>query len=253
MQQPKVIFLDAVGTLFGVQGSVGEIYGKLAHQAGVAVEPRLLNRAFIKSFQAAPKPVFPGIPVAEIPQHEFAWWQAIATQSFERVGALQKFADFPSFFAKLYAYFATAEPWFIYADVLQALEDWQAQGIELGVLSNFDSRLYTVLEVLDLAKFFTSVTISTEVGFAKPDAQIFIAGLQKYPHAAQDAWHIGDSFVEDYQGAKAAGLGAIWLKRCNESMVAPQKSAVIPANPPESVSTLLRLLPTSPSQNKPHD
>lgn len=247
MQQPKVIFLDAVGTLFGVRGSVGEIYGKLARQAGVEVEPDLLNRAFIKSFQAAPKPVFPGIPKAEIPQHEFAWWQAIATQSFERVGALQKFADFSSFFADLYAYFATTEPWFIYSDVFQALENWQAQGIELGVLSNFDSRLYTVLEVLDLAKFFTSVTISTEVGFAKPEAEIFAAGLQKHSDAAQ-AWHIGDSFVEDYQGAKAAGLGAIWLKRTsNESVTAPQRSEVTSTNPPESVSTLLALLPTSPS------
>jgi putative hydrolase of the HAD superfamily len=249
MQQPKVIFLDAVGTLFGVRGSVGEIYGRLAGQAGVEVESELLNQAFIKSFQAAPKPVFPGIPAAEISQHEFTWWQAIAAQSFERVGALQKFANFSSFFTELYTYFATTEPWFIYADVLQALENWQAQGIELGVLSNFDSRLYTVLEVLDLARFFTSVTISTEVGFAKPEAQIFAAGLQKHPHAAQVAWHIGDSFVEDYQGAKAAGLGAIWLRRTSdESAVAPQKSAVTPANPPDSVSTLLALLPPSPSQ-----
>ncbi len=253
MQQPRVIFLDAVGTLFGVRGSVGEIYGRLARQVGVEVDPELLNQAFIKSFQTAPKPVFPGIPKVEIPQYEFTWWQAIATQSFERVGALRQFADFSSFFAELYTYFATAEPWFIYSDVPQALENWQAQGIELGVLSNFDSRLYTVLEILDLARFFTSVTISTEVGFAKPDAQIFAAGLQKYPDAAEASWHIGDSFTEDYQGAKAAGLGAIWLRRSNEAAIAPQKSTVAPANPPDSVSTLLALLPTSPSQGQPHD
>lgn len=254
MQQPQVIFLDAVGTLFGVRGSVGEIYGKLARQAGVEVQPELLNRAFIKSFQAASKPVFPGIPEAEIPQSEFAWWQAIATRSFERAGVLQQFADFPSFFTELYNYFATAEPWFIYADVPQALENWQAQGIELGILSNFDSRLYSVLEVLNLAKFFTSITISTEVGFAKPDAEIFTTGLQKHPSATKAAWHIGDSFTEDYQGARAAGLRAIWLQRTtSEVAVAPQKSSVMPANPPDSISTLLALLPTSPGQDNSHD
>lgn len=251
MRQPKVIFLDAVGTLFRVQGSVGKIYTKLAHQAGVEVEPESLNQAFIKSFQAAPRPAFPGIATAEIPQHEFVWWQAIATQTFRHVGALDKFADFPGFFANLYAHFATAEPWFVYSDVPQALKTWQAEGIELGILSNFDSRLYKVLEVLDLAKIFTSVTLSTEVGFAKPDPQIFAIGLQKHPSAATAAWHVGDSFVEDYQGAKAAGLNAIWLKRTtHETPVSPQKSAAVPTNSFDSVSTLLALLPASPTEDK---
>ncbi|PSB67498.1 hydrolase, partial [filamentous cyanobacterium CCP1] len=35
----------------------------------------------------------------------------------------------------------------------------------------------------------------------------------KHQCPAHAAWHIGDSFREDYQGAKAAGLRAIWLKR----------------------------------------
>lgn len=117
------------------------------------------------------------------------------------------------FFTELYQHFATADPWFIYPDVLPTLKRWHQLGIELGVLSNFDSRLYSVLQALDLAQFFTSVTISTEVGAAKPDPQIFAVGLNKHNCPAQLAWHIGDSLKEDYQGAKAAGLRAVWLKR----------------------------------------
>jgi putative hydrolase of the HAD superfamily len=81
------------------------------------------------------------------------------------------------------------------------------------VLSNFDSRLYLVLQALDLAQFFTSVTISWEVGAAKPDPQIFAAGLDKHDCPAEAAWHIGDSLKEDYQGAKTAGLRAILIER----------------------------------------
>jgi len=234
MPQPQVIFLDAVGTLFGVQGSVGQVYGRLARQAGVAVETASLNQAFFQTFQAAPKAVFPGVPAAEIPRYEFDWWQAIAAQSFERVGVLHQFSDFPGFFAKLYAYFATAEPWFVYPDVLDTLEYWQGLGIELGILSNFDRRLYSVLAVLDLAQFFTSVTISTEIGFAKPEPQIFAAGLEKHRCSAAQAWHIGDSLVEDYQGARAAGLSAYWLQR-----EAVAKAAA-------SITSLSALLPASP-------
>ena len=81
------------------------------------------------------------------------------------------------------------------------------------MLSNFDSRVYSVLQALDLSKFFTSVTLSTEVGAAKPDPEIFAIGLKKHNCSAQAAWHIGDSLAEDYQGAKAAGLKAVLIKR----------------------------------------
>lgn len=37
--RPKVIFFDAVGTLFGVKGSVGQIYRAIAADFGVEVAP----------------------------------------------------------------------------------------------------------------------------------------------------------------------------------------------------------------------
>jgi len=213
MQQPKVIFLDAVGTLFGVRGSVGEVYREIALRFGVEVSAKALDRAFYNSFKSSSRMAFPGVERQEIPSKEFEWWSAIAFKTFQEVGVVQQFADFSSFFAELYAHFATANPWFIYPDVLPALEYWHKQNIQLGVLSNFDSRIYSVLSALHLAKFFTSITISTEVGAAKPEPEIFVKGLHKHDCPSEAAWHIGDSFKEDYQGAKAAGLRAIWLKR----------------------------------------
>lgn len=213
MQHPKVIFLDAVGTLFGVKGSVGEVYGQIAQKFGVEVSPEELDRAFYNSFKKSDKMAFPGVPPEEIPLKEFEWWEAVAINTFQEAGVWEKFTDFASFFTELYDHFATAEPWFIYPDVIPALEHWQNLGITLGILSNFDTRLYPVLEALNLQQFFSSVTISTEVGAAKPEVEIFDVGLAKHDCCADAAWHIGDSFKEDYQGAKAAGLKAIWLNR----------------------------------------
>jgi len=209
----KVIFLDAAGTLFDVRGSVGEVYGKFASSWGITVSNEDLNTAFFQSFASASPMAFPGIEAAKIPQLEFEWWQAVAAKAFQIAGVFNQFSDFPKFFVELYAHFATAEPWFVYPDVLPALNKWQQQGIELAVVSNFDSRIYAVLKALNLAEYFTSVTISTEVGAAKPDSQIFTAALQKYNGIAEDVLHIGDSFKADYCGAKAAGLKAIWLNR----------------------------------------
>lgn len=216
MQKPKVIFLDAVGTLFGVRGSVGQVYSANAHQFGVSVPAETLDKAFIQAFAASGPPIFPGTDPEEIPLCEFEWWRVIALRTFQQVGVLDQFADFTDFFDLLYAHFATAEPWFIYPDVLPALERWRRMGIQLGVVSNFDSRLDLVLKALNLKQFFTSVTIATQTGAAKPDPQIFAVALQKHHCNAQEAWHIGDSFKEDYQGAKAVGMRSILLERTGQ-------------------------------------
>lgn len=210
---PKVIYLDAFGTLFGVKGSVGQRYSDLARRAGVETDPQAVNRAFYQSFVAAERLAFPGEAPVAIPELEYCWWQAIVADTFAQVSALEKFDDFDSFFKDLYDYFATAAPWEIYADTLPSLKRWQTRGIELGIISNFDSRLHQVLAVLGLAPYFQSVTLSTEVGAAKPSAKIFRAALAKHNCSAAQAWHIGDSKTEDYAGAQAAGIRAVLIAR----------------------------------------
>ena len=214
----KIIFLDAAGTLFDVRGSVGEVYGQLAKDFGVTVNSAELNTAFFQSFANSNPMAFPEIELTKIPQLEFEWWLAVSAKAFQIAGVFNQFSDFPSFFAELYAHFATAEPWFVYPDVLPALNRWQKQGIELAVVSNFDSRLYAVLKSLNLTDYFTSITISTEVGAAKPESQIFTAALQKHNCLAENVLHIGDSFKADYCGARSAGLNAIWLNRQQENL-----------------------------------
>lgn len=212
--RPQVIFLDAVGTLFGVKGSVGEVYRQVALRFGVEAEAAVLDKAFFQSFKAAPTPMaFPGVAIADIPRQEYEWWEALAHRTFQAAGLFEQFPNFSEFFATLYAHFATADPWFVYPDVYRALHYWQSQGIPLGVLSNFDTRLHPVLRAIGLTDFFTSVTLSTEVGAAKPSPLVFRAALEKHGCLPDQAWHIGDSFKEDYEGAKAVGLRAIWLNR----------------------------------------
>ena len=205
--------MDAVGTLFGVRGSVGEIYSRFAGQFGVEVSADVVDRAFVESFKHAEPSVFPGVSAEELQHYEFAWWKQIAQQTFKRAGVLEQFADFDRFFTELYYYFSTFYPWFVYPDVKSALLSWKNQGIELGVISNFDSRLHQVLKALALEDFFSSVTISTEVCAAKPNRRIFHKALSQYGCKPHQAWHIGDSYQDDYVGATEAGLPAILLQR----------------------------------------
>ena len=215
--EPKVIFFDAVGTLFDVKGSVGEVYSTIARLAGVNVSPESLEQAFRASFKSSSPLAFPEVDLEKIPQLEFKWWEAIGQSTFAQVGVLEQFQDFSAFFKQLYSHFATAEPWYIYPDTLPALKSWQLRGVELGIISNFDSRLHRVLEELELKQFFTTISIASTTGAAKPDQLIFRTALAKHRCSSKLAWHVGDSWQEDYQGAKAVGMKGFWLDRANSS------------------------------------
>jgi putative hydrolase of the HAD superfamily len=197
--QPKVVLFDAVGTLFGVVDSVGVQYAKVANRHGVETIAAALDLAFYAAFKQA----------GQIPQLEYNWWKAITRSSFADIA----FADFDAFFADLFAYFAGPKPWFLYPETIATLEFFKQSHIPMGIASNFDSRLYSVLRSLSLDHYFQSVTISTEVGSAKPDGKIFTIALAKHGCEAHQAWHVGDSRKEDYEAATGMGLRGILVDR----------------------------------------
>lgn len=213
MEQPKLILFDAVGTLFGIRGSVGEVYRAIALPFGVDVPGDTLHEAFVATFKDLPYPTFADTTAEGIQQQEYTWWEMIARSTFERVGVYEQFTDFATYFQELFDYFATDQPWYLYEDVLPALEHWHSKGIELGIVSNFDSRLEKVLDALNLSEFFSSVTLPGKALAAKPEAKIFQAALAQHECHSSQAWHIGDSIKEDYLGARAAGIRSFLIER----------------------------------------
>ena len=208
--RPKVVFFDAVGTLFGVTDSVGIQYATIAKRHGVIAVADDLNQSFYKAFKRSGSPAFPGAAATDIPGLEYEWWKEITRASFE---GGEMFTDFDVFFADLFSYFASREPWVVYPETIQTLDFFRESGIPIGIISNFDSRLHSVLRSLSLDHYFQSVTISTEVGAAKPNGKIFKIALAKHDCQACQAWHVGDSLKEDYEAAIAMGLRGIWVDR----------------------------------------
>ncbi|MGQ9837851.1 MAG: HAD-IA family hydrolase [Cyanobacteriota bacterium] len=221
----SVLFFDAVGTLFRVRGSVGEIYSRVAADYGVQVEPEKLNRAFYQAFASAPAAACLGLTGSKLLAWERAWWRQVVQNTFSQLldplgnpgESLAAFPEFEAFFDQVFELFAGGEPWELYPETLSVLQTLQEQGIRLGVISNFDSRLLPVLKQLQLEKYFSSITLSTQVGYAKPDARIFHTALKAQGIPSEQALHIGDSYSQDYLGAKAAGLNALWLDRSESS------------------------------------
>ena len=101
------------------------------------------------------------------------------------------------------------------AETLSALEK---RGMVLSVISNFDSRLIGILEGLGAAPWFEHIFVSSRVGYAKPDRQIFHTALERHSLKADDALHVGDSEEKDLHGANKAGLKGVLVERNGESI-----------------------------------
>jgi putative hydrolase of the HAD superfamily len=211
----RVVFFDVAGTLIRVRDGVGAQYARVAAHFDVHADPAALAHEFPRAFRAAPRMAFPGAPPEAIPRLEREVWRGIVREVFAGAGLLPRFGPgaFDAYFDAVYRHFETAAVWDVYPDVAPALEALRARGVALGIVSNFDSRVVRILEGLALAPWFRSVTLSSAVGVTKPDPAIFDRALAHHGLAPAEALHVGDSPVEDRDGARAAGLHAVLIDR----------------------------------------
>lgn len=213
MKRPKVLFFDAAGTLFDVKGSVAEVYLSYAAKYGVKqTEDQLVNirSAFTRAFRDAPPPVFATNDPQEIKRCERLWWFDIVHNVFYRVGMFERFDDY---FEEIFEAFAGPAHWTLYPDTVEVLTRLKHRGVELGIVSNFDTRLFGVLRGLGIAELFDTVTISSLAHAAKPSPRIFQVAMDQHIVEPDECWHVGDSPSDDVEGARKAGLHALLLDR----------------------------------------
>jgi putative hydrolase of the HAD superfamily len=203
----RVVFFDAAGTLFHTREPAGLSYAKIAQRFGVQAEERQVIDSFRRAFAAAPGLAFgPGHEAALLRQLEREWWRRLVRSTFEGIG---EFADFDGYFDALFAFFADPANWICDPDAPMLLTALSESGLKLGVISNFDYRIYGILEALGLRRHFNSITISSEAGYAKPSPEIFRIALERHSLPAAEALHVGDSEALDAAGARAADIAVV--------------------------------------------
>jgi len=210
MNQVKAVFFDAAGTLFTVRGSVGEIYSWIAYKHGKEVTVKDLEAGFHRCFSAAPPLAFPGAAPERLAELEKQWWYDLVWEVFAPLGP---FPGFEEYFTELFSFFARAEAWQLYPETIEVLKVLRDRGFILGVVSNFDSRLFGLLQGLGIEGFFATITISSRAGYAKPAPEIFSQALQQHRLEPDQVVHIGDSRRADVEGARAARIPPFLIDR----------------------------------------
>ena len=207
--QVKAVFFDAADTLFRVKEGVGNVYWGVAKKYGSNSTPVQIHSAFSKAFKSAPPMAFPGAGPHERRALEKEWWYDVVEKVFQEVGMFERF---DAYFDELFETFRS-RAWELFPETIEVLSSLRREGLTLGVISNFDSRIYNVCADLGIADYFDDFVISSEVGFAKPSPEIFSLALERNKVSPSESLHIGDSLNLDFCGAQAVGIRALLLDR----------------------------------------
>jgi putative hydrolase of the HAD superfamily len=209
------VFFDLVGTLIRVRGGVGLQYATLAKRFGIEADQRALEAAFPIALQMVPSPSFDTSRPEEVAGLERGFWRDIVCGVFHHAGIDEPTTGprFEAYFEALFDHFSTEAGWEAYPDVEPELVRLRAAGYITALLTNFDGRVFRLLDRLRLRTLFDSVTLPGLAGKAKPDRAIFQHALDRHGLSASAAVHVGDSMSEDYTAARAAGLQTVLLDR----------------------------------------
>ena len=211
MRTYDAVFFDAANTLLYPFPSVGSQYAEAAARHGVSTTADAVQRAFRQAWgevqaKSEQDPTRYGIGEPD----GYRFWRALVHATFEQIGLPE---SFEAFFEELYTRFAAPGAYRLYPETLSVLTQLRQAGYVVGVISNWDSRLNSILKGLGLMDHVQHVTISALVGWEKPHRAVFDHALQAVSVAPDRALHIGDSLREDIQGASQAGLQPLWLQR----------------------------------------
>jgi putative hydrolase of the HAD superfamily len=209
----RVVTFDAAGTLIRLLRPPGTTYAETAGLFGYHLDPDRVQDAFRAAWKSL---VIPAESPDPQPDDDRAWWRDLVAKTLEVAG--YRISPFDEYFTTVYETFARPGIWELFPDVPPILAELSRLGIRLGVISNFDRRLYDIVEHLHVRNAFEHLIISSEIGVRKPAARIFRVAAQRFNVELNEILHVGDEPETDFKGARAAGLNALLVDHGNETL-----------------------------------
>lgn len=102
----------------------------------------------------------------------------------------------------------------VYPDVLQELKSLKDAGFKIALLSNvWPFPVPHLMKQNGLGELFDELVLSCEVGYAKPDPEIFLEVTQRLNLHAEDCLMVGDNPDLDVQPAIDIGMPVVQIDR----------------------------------------
>ena len=116
------------------------------------------------------------------------------------------------------------------------------RGYKLGIIANQKLGTEKRLESWGLCQDFEVIAASAEIGYAKPDKEIFEKALELAKCTAAESVMVGDRLDNDIIPAKAIGMKTVWVKNGLAQYQGAELGEGVADYQIDSLSELLRIL-----------
>ena len=212
-QAIRAVFFDVGFTLLAPHPSVPEVVSSVCARRGTPVQKSCLEKnlphaeaVFAALTQANPETWGDDQAINEV-------WRAYFLELLRPCLVGIPGEDVRACAQEAQRTFDEATSYSLYSDAHPVLERLKAHGLTLGVISDWGISLGVILRHHDLTQYFDFAVISATLRRAKPDPFLYQTALQRADAIPDYAVHIGDSYVRDVLGARAAGIAGVMIDR----------------------------------------
>ncbi|XP_065067676.1 haloacid dehalogenase-like hydrolase domain-containing protein 3 [Rhopilema esculentum] len=237
----KLITFDFSNTLLRIRGPVGGYYAAVANKYYGATKMTFNADDTDMEFSKAYKEV-----TRRLPNYGYEkgistedWWYEVVQRVFYNLGLRDK-KVIRSISNQLYTNYSMKGQHELFPEVLSVLKELKSKtDLKLGIISNFDERLYILLDQMDMGKYFDLVLCSKVFGKAKPNTEMFSAALVLAENLKPcEALHIGDSIQLDYLPSRQVGFNSLLIRRdMNNEEIMENRNKI------HTIDSLERILP----------
>ncbi|MBX6422090.1 HAD family hydrolase [Thermosulfurimonas sp. F29] len=195
----RAVFFDAEGTLLHIYPSVGAVYARVLAEFGHPVPEEELERRVRKRWP-------------EFKRYFRDFSPEICRRTWRRIfrEAVEPWLADPGeeLFSAVYEAFARPDSFRLAPGTEEGLRFLRERGVKAAVLSNWDERLFRVLEAFGLDRYFERVFVACERGFGKPEPEFYLLACAEMAVQPGEALMIGDDPELDCEAALRVGLRA---------------------------------------------
>jgi putative hydrolase of the HAD superfamily len=205
----RAVLFDVGETLVHPSPSFPELFSTVVAAEGHGRSPEAVidaSRAVFHRFSEAARDV-------ELwttsPERSARFWKSV----YERMLGELEIADDGHLADVLYATFTDPANYALFDDVESTLDELEAAGLVLAIVSNFEAWLEDLLGTLGVRDRFGVRVISGREGVEKPDPRIFQLALDRLVLDPADAMYVGDNPEFDVAPAAALGMTPVLIDR----------------------------------------
>jgi putative hydrolase of the HAD superfamily len=206
------VLFDAVGTLISPTPSVASTYhsfGQL-HGSKLALHEVQSRIARLRGELFGPREDkqldFSNVHLPSNDESEREIWYQMVTRVFTDI------ENHRSLFRKLWEHFAAPGSWHVFPDVKESWQRLKNAGHQIGIASNFDSRLSDICRALEPLSSADYIFYSAGLGFRKPDLRFFRAIELSVATLARPLM-IGDNRIYDVEAPRQLGWRSLLIDR----------------------------------------